>query len=162
MRSVPRLQLASIALVVAAGLCAELAALALSHYPSSTLLWWLNLEVFAPVSAIYNQLAGTVNWTLTTALATLLGILALSVLAFALRLRLVLASFSHVAFAACGLAAFAWLQSGPPTRVASLGGVVATFDSAGALLLFLLAGTLLGCVLTHVSYLYEATRRLRR
>ena len=162
MQSVLRLQLAAVALVVMAAIAAELSALALSWQPGSPLLWWLNLAVFAPVSALYSQFAAAVPWTLATSLPLLVFLMVVAVLAFAFRIRLVLATLSHMAFAACGLAAFAWLKSGPATRTASLGDMVATFDAGGVLVAFLLAGTLVGCVVTHISYFFEGARRLTR
>jgi hypothetical protein len=44
-----KLQLAGPVGVIAALGCAEVGALALAHWPSSPLLWYLNLEVFRPV-----------------------------------------------------------------------------------------------------------------
>jgi hypothetical protein len=155
-------QLAAILLVVLTVIAAELAALALSHQPGSALLWWLNLEVFGSVNALFSRFGAAAFLDYHLTIPALVAVAAIAVVAFFMRLRLALAVMTHAAFAVCALAAASMMPEAS-RQTASLDWMAAGIDvPRGLLIALLLAGSLAACVTSHADYILGALRARRR
>ena len=111
-----KLQLAGPIGVIAALACAEGGALALGYWPSSSLLWYLNLEVFRPVQYSFAPenalMLGDLARTLSVA-APLLGLICIGLVAHK---RFPLALASNLSLLYSGLLLYASYAANCPAE----------------------------------------------
>ncbi len=162
MRILGRVQIIAVVVVLLALLGAEISALALSTMPASEMLWWLNLQVFQGVNALYRHIDHQVGLDYRYSIPYLVALLGLSIFAHARRMRLGLALLSNVAFLMCGFTAYLWYRSQTMAGRASPGETVFTFDEAGLLMTFLIVASFLGLLASHVGYMIGLRRRRNR
>jgi hypothetical protein len=132
-------------------LVAETAAAALAHWPSSEILWYLNLEVFGFVQQNQYFLG-----QLTIAYAQLLlagAILAMALIGYMGRLRLFVAVPSNLSFLFVGATIYCNCFVGRERiRAASLDFAVVASQPSSYLLLCLLLVSAVSFVISHVMY----------
>jgi hypothetical protein len=151
--STETLQVSGIALVILAMLAAELASLALALSPGSALLWWLNLELFRGMNATYSVLMTRYSLDYSVTVPIMLGLLALSVAAYRRRHRFALGMLSNAAFIWCGFTAYVWYVYKAPLATAGVGELFASNFEGSVLLAYIVLASLIGVLVTHVSYL---------
>lgn len=89
-----KLQLAGPVVLISAVACAELGAHALAYWPSSSLLWYLNLEVFRPLH--YDVIAEIGDGDLAQTLFVVVPLLALICVGLITKIRFALALASNL------------------------------------------------------------------
>jgi hypothetical protein len=148
-----RLQfLGPLIVLVAVGL-AEAAAFALAQFPTSEMLWYLNLRVFTVFQTSYILLCS--SWGLPYAQFYLvaLPLFVLAAIGLLSRRRFLLALASHLSFAYAGFLVYCGVISETYAPTASLIGV-AVPTGPSVLLLFILAGAcLISVLISQAQYL---------
>lgn len=156
-----RIQIIGVVSFILALLAAELAAFALWAMPASGFLWWLNLEVFQGVNALWRHVDGTFSLDYRYTISYLLGVLALSIWAHIRRMRMAMALLSNVVFVMCGYMAFLWYRSQTMARSADLSETVFQPNESGLLVTFLIVAALFGLVASHCVYFAAAIEAWR-
>ena len=113
-----KLQLAGPVVVISAVASAEFGAHALAYWPSSPLLWYLNLELFRPVqhSVVVEQ--GLVSGDFAQILCVVIPLLALICIGLITKVRLPLALASNLSFIYSALLLYgSYLANGPVTKI---------------------------------------------
>lgn len=146
--------LGPLALFVAA-LSAELAAIALNHFPASEILWYLNLAVFRVFWRSYVALTEYVDLTSFQLLGIALPIFALACVGLTVRSKLPLAVSTQLAVGYALFLLFSW-QTGSSTAQASLRVVALPAGEGSYMLTGILGLTVLSCIITHLLYLRKS------
>lgn len=138
-------------LVIGAFAAAEGSARALSAWPGSPWLWWLELELFRPFelaraegSPLHGLFGPATFWL---ALALMLAVW------LARRRPFTVAVTCNLCFAATLALAYGWLDGTGSLRAASLGAVAARPRADLVLVAVMSSASLAGVVLGHASYL---------
>jgi hypothetical protein len=141
------------ALLVTA-LSAELAAIALNHFPTSEILWYLNLAVFRVFWRSYVALTEYVDLASFQLLALALPIFALACIGLMARSKLPLAVSTQFAV---GYAFFllSSSQTASSTAQASLRVIPLPTGDGSYMLMGILGLTVLSCIITHLLYLRQ-------
>lgn len=147
-----KLQLAGPLLVVSAVACADFGAHALAYWPSSSLLWYLNLEVFRPVQ--YSVVAENGIGDFAQILFVVVPLLALICVGLITKIRFPLALASNISLVYSGLLLYGLYSSNSSAeqagvRLSALLGPSLLF--AGSVLL----ASFLSSVISHRAYWRE-------
>ena len=113
-----KLQLAGPVVVISAVASAEFGAHALAYWPSSPLLWYLNLEVFRPVEHSIVVERGLVSGDFAQILCVVLPLLALICIGLLTKVRLPLALASNLSFIYGAVLLYgSYLANAPTTKI---------------------------------------------
>jgi hypothetical protein len=151
----------------AAALCAELAARALQHAPSSELLWFINLRMFGIFQRSYAMLLNLSDVVpiggfqyVGLALPTFVFVLACFGLATKSRLPFTIATHLSVVYA--GFLVLSWQAGEPTAKQASLV-PIAVPSGVGLYVMATILGTcLLSFAITHLLYLRAVREEIGR
>src|SRR5438445_9623380 len=150
----------------AATLCAELAALALQYFPSSELLWFINLRMFGIFQRSYAMLS-TLSEVIPIdgfeyfglALPTL--VFALACVGLAAKSRLPFTVATHLSVAYAGFLVFSWQAGVPKVMQASLV-PIAVPSGVGLYVMATILGTcFLSFAITHLLYFRAVRKEIR-
>lgn len=139
--------------IVGAIFCAELGAHALANWPTSPVLWYLNLEVFRPFQYSLNGL-GSARWLETFSLTIWIAIALLALVCAGVvgRIRLALAVASNLSFLYSVCLVHGSYTANETTTSFTLRGLCTpSMALAGAILLI----SLLSSAVSHRSYWRE-------
>ncbi|MGE9007775.1 hypothetical protein ACO2JO_04275 [Leptospira interrogans] len=152
-----RLQFLGPLALFSATLCAELAARALQHAPSSEFLWFVNLRMFGIFQRSYAMLSQFCAIDGVQFFGIALPIFMLACFGLAAKSRLPLAVATHLSAAYAAFLVISW-QAGVPTVTQASLGPIAVPSGAG---LYVLGTILATCVvsfaLSHLIY-FRAVR----
>jgi len=144
------LQTAGSLLVIGAFAAAEASAWALSAWPGSAWLWYLDLELFRPFELARAEgsplriLFGPASLSLAAALA--------AVTLLARRWHLGSALIANLCFVGTLALVYGWLDGTGSLKAASLGAVIVRPRVDLVLVLLMSAASFAGCVLSHASF----------
>lgn len=158
MKRLTILQLIGPSVLFGAILAAEAAAWALSIYPSSEWLWYVNLEWLTVFQRSYYTLEQYIS---IPYLPLLLGmtIFTMAWCGYTTRCRLPLAIAGNLSFIYAGLLAYAWLDFGIKSTTVSLVWVRISPGPNLYLVAFLLGTSFASFVIPHVFYLTTLLKR---
>jgi hypothetical protein len=134
-------------------LSAEAATWALSHMPSSELLWYLNLQVFGIFQRSYYELSAYIDLPYVQLYFIALPILAVASYGLFRRRALPLAIASNLSFVYAAFVVYSSITYEMAPRAASLGMVLSTSAQSIYLPLVLIGASLLSFAVSHVHYL---------
>jgi len=146
-------------------IAAELAAYLLAAKPSSTLAWYLNIEIFGMFQRSHSVLGNFFGVQYLQLTFVAIPMLALCALSLACRHRLVIAITSHLSFIYACFVAYTWFLIGSPSlhaaslaqsQIVSIVNLPTLNLPAGpqlAVMLMLLVTSLLSFAGSHVHYL---------
>jgi hypothetical protein len=161
MQKSDKIQLMGPLVVAVAVLSAEGTAYALALTPSSSLLWYLNLEVFSIFRKSRSYLGDFAGMPFAQWLLIAGPIAALAVAGLASRQRLVTAIASNLSFVYAAFLAYSWFNwhSVGNLRSASLVWIQVPTATNAALFAVLFAAAFVSFAASHVMYFAEARRR---
>jgi hypothetical protein len=145
-----------------ATLSAELAVGALAYAPTSELLWFVNLKMFAIFQRSYYLLSDVIAFPGLQLFGIALPLFLLACYGLVASKRLALAVASNLSFGYAGLLLFAWQTPRMPSATqASLGPVLTLPTGAGFYVLTVILGTsLLSSAISHLIYLRAAREEI--
>jgi hypothetical protein len=152
MNRLSKLQLIGPAFLFAAVLAAEAGAYALSMYPSSETLWYVNLKVFGLFQRSYYVLDSRTGLPGFELFFIATPIVVLASIGIALRRRLLLAISSNLSLVFALFLFYSWSLTQPRTLQASLNVMAVPTGPDLYLIGILLAGSLLSCGVSHFIY----------
>ena len=149
-----RFQLIGPSIIFATALSADAAALALSKYPTSEFLWYVNLEWFSVFQRSYYFLP---EWLSCAKVSIVLAapIFVVAWLAYCFELRFLLAVGSNFGFIYAALLCYASSRVGTEEPTASLGFVHLPSGPNLYLIFVLFTGSLLSFALSHLGYVHS-------
>ena len=136
-------------------LSAELAAIALNHFPASETLWYLNLAVFRVFWRSYVALTQYVDLASFQLFGIALPIFALACIGLTVRSKLPLAVSTQLAVGYALFLLLSW-QPASSTAQASLRVVALPSGEGSYMLTGILGLTVLSCIITHLLYLRKS------
>jgi hypothetical protein len=142
--------------VFLATLCAELAARALAHNPSSELLWFVNLRLFGIFQRSYSALGDAARIPGFQLFGLALPIFLLACYGLVARRRLPLALASNLSVGYAAFLLFAWQSPVRTSTQASLGPIAVPSGAGFYVLTGILGSCLLSCAISHLLYLRAA------
>jgi hypothetical protein len=154
----PRLQFLGPTTLFVTVLSAECAAWALSHLPSSELLWYVNLRVFGIFQRSYYEVATYTDVPYAQLFYIALPIMALACYGLVRNRALPLAIASNLSFVFAAFVIYSSISYDMAPRAASLSTVLNTSEQSIYLPLVMIAASLISFALSHFHYL----RLLRR
>jgi hypothetical protein len=155
MKRLTRLQLVGPSVLFGAILAAEVAAWALSIYPSSTWLWYVNLELFNVFQRSYYKLTQYFSIPYLPLLLAI-AIFSMAWCGYVLERRLPIAIAGNLSFVYAGLLGHAWLDPGNAFTASSMASLVWIRISPGPnlyLVAFLLGTSFASFIIPHIFYL---------
>lgn len=146
-----------LALFAAIG-AAEAAALALAHAPSSSWLWYLNLDLFSVFRKSRLIIEDACGFPLAQLFAVAIPLAALTCIGLLIRRNIMVAIASNLSFVYVGFLIYSWhhWQRVGSVKSASLAWVQAPLTSHLYLFVVLLSFCFISFVATHVVYLRAA------
>jgi hypothetical protein len=157
MNRLTKLQLIGPLVLFAAVLAAEMAVYALSKFPSSALLWYLNLEVFGFFQRSYYVLDSRFGLPGFDLFFVAIPLLILGCVGIMCRQRLLLAISSNLSFVYAALLIYSWMQMQPRVLQASLDTIALPAGPDLYLVGVLLGASLLSFCISHFVY-FRAVR----
>ncbi|WMT78224.1 hypothetical protein [Bradyrhizobium sp. Ash2021] len=144
----------------AATLCAELAARALQYFPSSELLWFINLRMFGLFQRSHALLSEIVPIDGFQFFGLALPIFLLACLGLAAKRRLSFTIATHLSAVYAGFLVLSW-QVGVPTITQASLVPVAVPSGPGLYVMATILGTcLLSFAITHLLYFYAVLEEI--
>jgi hypothetical protein len=137
---------------------AELAAVALNHFPASESLWYLNLAVFRVFWRSYVALTQYVDLASFQLFGIALPIFGLACIGLTVRSKLPLAVSTQLAVGYAVFMLLSW-PTGSSTAQASLRVVALPTGEGSYMLTGILGLTVLSCIITHLLYLRKSRPR---
>lgn len=153
MSNLARIQLVGPCTLLAAIGAADAAAYALAQNPSSSLLWYLNLDVFSLFRTSRAALdLGGIPFAQTLLIAVPIALIGL--VGMGRRKNLCLAISSNLTLVYAAFVAYSWLTSGRLGQVksASLALIAPPSNAASTVLVVLALTSLASCVTSHLFY----------
>jgi len=156
MHRLSKLQLIGPVFLFAAVVAAEAGAYALSMFPSSETLWYVNLKLFGMFQRSYYQIDSYTGIASFDLFFIALPILLVGCLGVALRQRLMLAISSNLSFVYAGLLIYLWASMQPHALQASLDAIAVPTSGADLYLVAsLLGASLLSFCASHFIYVRD-------
>jgi hypothetical protein len=157
MRAPYLIQTAGTVAVAATFAAADLPARLLAMTPGSELLWYLQIEVFAPFRQVLNAVSFDLSGILSSHLLPLaLSIIAVAVVACAKRRRLAVAVMANCAAILVAATAYVWFfNPGVPGQTASLAAMVVGPKMDFVLLVVILVVSFASALASHIAFLRD-------
>lgn len=154
-----KLQLAGPLALVCAILAAEAAAWALGQMPSSELLWYLNLRLFAGFQRSHGMISAYIDCDYAQLIAVAFPLFILALFGYLSRKQLVLAVTSNLSFVYAAFLVYAWSDLANVPKTAAIASIGLPIGPDRYLFMILIGASSISFIVSHIIYLRSIRTR---